>query len=411
MNNVTRVGILGLSRGLSYINACNSVGVKVVAICDTIKARHDAVRPACPEDVVSYDNFDDFIRHDMDAVILCNYFTEHAPYAIKALRAGKHVLSECTSNVTLAEGVELCRVVEETGKLYMLAENYPFTKSNMEMRRIYQGGSLGRALYCEGEYVHPIAPDEYNSLSPSINHWRNWLPSTYYCTHALAPLMYITDTMPLHVNAVSIAAPEVFKGTARSSCDAAGIMLCRMDNGAIFRITGWAVLGGHGNWYRVSAADGVVESIRNNQDQLLLRYNSWSVPEGAEECKTYSPEWDFNGELAEKAGHGGGDFWVVYHFNDAIQNNKQPYFDVYKGVTMSSLGILAWKSVLANGAQMEIPDFKDEKSRKKYENDYFNPFPMPGSQFPSIPVSTIKGFTPSEEDFESAKKYWAGMDL
>jgi transposase-like protein len=28
-----------------------------------------------------------------------------------------------------------------------------------------------------------------------------WCPSTYYCTHALAPLVYITETLPVKVNA------------------------------------------------------------------------------------------------------------------------------------------------------------------------------------------------------------------
>ena len=37
------------------------------------------------------------------------------------------------------------------------------------------------------------------SISPGLNHWRNWLPPTYYCSHALAPLMCITDTMPKSV--------------------------------------------------------------------------------------------------------------------------------------------------------------------------------------------------------------------
>ena len=91
----------------------------------------------------------------MDAVVLANYFHEHAPFAIKALKAGKHVMSECAACSTLAEGVELCRTVEQTGKLYMLAENYPFTAFNLELARLYKQGEIGRVLYAEGEYIHP----------------------------------------------------------------------------------------------------------------------------------------------------------------------------------------------------------------------------------------------------------------
>ena len=99
--------------------------------------------------------------------------------------------------------------VEQSGKVYMLAENYPFTRFNLELRRLYRSGEIGRVTYAEGEYNHPIEPEGINALSPGLNHWRNWLPSTYYCTHALAPLIHITDTMPVAVNGLSIAAPEV----------------------------------------------------------------------------------------------------------------------------------------------------------------------------------------------------------
>ena len=30
------------------------------------------------------------------------------------------------------------------------------------------------------------------------------MPATYYCTHALAPLMYITDTRPVKVNGFAV---------------------------------------------------------------------------------------------------------------------------------------------------------------------------------------------------------------
>ena len=61
----------------------------------------------------------------MDAVVLANYFHQHAPFAIKALKADKHVMSETAACHTLGEGVALARAVEKSGKIYMFAENYP----------------------------------------------------------------------------------------------------------------------------------------------------------------------------------------------------------------------------------------------------------------------------------------------
>lgn len=409
MDRNIKIGVFGLGRGAAFINTASQVGCEVVAICDWVKSKHDAVRQSCSKDVVSYYEFDEFIKHDMDAVVLTNYFNEHAPFAIKALKAGKHVISECICNATLAEGVALCRAVEESGKIYMLAENYPYTRFNLGLSEIYKSGELGRVLYAEGEYNHPIDNKGLNILAPGINHWRNVMPSTYYCTHALAPLMLMTDTMPMTVNAQSIYTPDLFNGTARHSVDACAIMLIRMDNGSLFRTTGWGQLGGHSCWYRLHGTKGAAEVVRGpgyfGTEKLRVWHDDSNAPEGVEHNRVFDPQWPTNGDLAEKAGHGGGDFWVMYYFAEAIRSGKQPYIDVYKGVAMSSVGILGWKSVLNNGSAFEMPDFSKEESRKNYENDNFNPFIQ--DELGGIQKSSIKGYEPTKEDIEAAKKDWA----
>src|SRR5947207_15860778 len=96
--------------------------------------------------------------------------------------------------------------------------------------------------------------DTLNELSPGLDHWRNWTPSTYYCTHALAPLMCITDTMPVSVNGLGIAAPEIMAKMPRYN-DPGSVILCRMNNGSVFRIFGLWVPG-HSNWYRIHGTRG-----------------------------------------------------------------------------------------------------------------------------------------------------------
>ena len=75
----------------------------------------------------------------MDAVVLANYATEHAPYAIKALKMGKHVYSEVLPTQTLKEAVELIEAVEESGKIYAYGENYCYMSGPMEMKKLYNG--------------------------------------------------------------------------------------------------------------------------------------------------------------------------------------------------------------------------------------------------------------------------------
>ncbi len=401
-----RVGVIGVGRGSSFASgATDLVGMKLVALCDTWEEK--LIEAGKRYDVATYTDYDKFLEHDMDAVILANYFHQHAPFAIKALQAGKHVMSECTCNSTLAEGVALCRAVEKSGKTYMLAENYPYTQFHMEMRRLYRTGEIGEVTYAEGEYNHPMAPKDRLAISPGMQHWRSWLPSTYYCTHALAPLMYITDQMPVKINGLSIACREVDEETVRVG-DPGSVILCRMDNGAVFRIFG-LLLPGHSNWSRVHGSKGAMEITRGpgyfGPGQVRVWHDHWQRAEGQPLERTYVPDWPEHGDLAARSGHGGGDFWTNFEFANAIRSGGQPYLNVYRGVAMSSVGILAWKSALQDGAPFDVPDFSSETSRSQYENDNWSPFPEnAGSGQP--PPSILGTPKPSRTAVTKAKKQW-----
>ena len=130
-----RMGIFGLGRGSSFYDNILSNDGEIVAVCDMSEEKLDEAKNILGSGVALYKSFDDFIEHKgMQAVFLCNYFHEHTPYAIKALEKNIHVLSECTSNATMAQGVELVRAAEKSKAFYMLSENYPYMSFNMEIR-------------------------------------------------------------------------------------------------------------------------------------------------------------------------------------------------------------------------------------------------------------------------------------
>jgi len=115
-----KVGVLGGFRGSSMIKYCKQAeNAEVVAICDKFPDVLEKQKAECEGlDIAFYDNFEDFIKHDMDAVVLANYANEHAPFAIRAMNEGKHVFSEVLPVQTMKEAVELIEAVEKTGKIY-----------------------------------------------------------------------------------------------------------------------------------------------------------------------------------------------------------------------------------------------------------------------------------------------------
>jgi len=249
-------------------------------------------------------------------------------------------------------------------------------------------------------------------ISPGLNHWRNWLPSTYYCTHALAPLMYITNTMPVSIYGLSIAVPEITDPLPRPN-DPGSVIFCRMDNGAVFRIFGLG-LPGHSNWYRVHGTRGAMEITRGpgyfGPGQVRVWHDEWDCLAGTPAERTYTPDWPEHAELANRAGHGGGDFWTNFEFASAIRAGRQPYLDVYRGVAMSSVGILAWKSALADGIPLAMPDFRKESSRREVEDDHWSPWPSNAA--PGQPLVSIRGQVKLKpKAIAYAQKHWKKLPL
>ncbi len=371
-----KLGIFGLWRGGSFIHIINSLdNAEVTAICDKDPDRMATMAKECPEGVKCCQNFDELMESGIDGILICNYFHEHAAYAIKAMKRGIHVFSECTAAATMKECVELCEAVEETGCKYMLAENYPFSAALLEAERLQLEGSLGKILYAEGEYNHSGPREMLASLTPGKYHWRAWLPRSYYVTHSLGPLMHITKQMPVQVSAFAVHSDVLEQyDDFRHNYDAFAMMNCMTDGGALFRFTGCAHMGSPSG-YRVVGEYGSAETGRTLGGNLNVTYHSWTTPEGKPSSETYAPAWPANGDLAEKAGHGGGDFWTVYNFVNYILNDEEPFFDVYRGCCMSAVAILGWRSCLENGKVYAIPDFKNKAERDAWRHDDLTPFP------------------------------------
>ena len=366
-----RIGIFGAFRGSDIAHATSLTDKAYVsAVCDANPDRIEAIKKYCSADTQYFTDFEEFIEAPMDAVVLCNYFPDHARYAVRAMKKGIHVASETLPAVTMQECVELCRTAEETGCIYMLLENYAYFPVVMRMKEEYDKGVWGKAVYLEGEYVHPMSPEEYAMFTPSPTHWRALMPSGYYLSHSLAPLMYMTGATPVTVNARSIYTDAVrVEREDEPIKDVASIMLCGMDDNSLARVTGWAKFGGHGNWYRLSCAKACAETVRGNEFRAQVRTNVWDEP-----IRELDTPYPFEGEKARCFWHNGGDYYVTLDFINWGLEKREPYLNVYPAAAMAAVGILGWRSSLHNGAEYTIPDFRCESERKPYENDDLSPF-------------------------------------
>jgi len=404
-----RVGIFGAGRGADLAYDQKAAGAKVVALCDFHEKRRLAAvdrlikdKVVDADDFAVYDDFDKFIEHGLDAVVVANYFNEHTPFVIKCFERGIHVFSECISNGTMAEGVEMIRAFEKSSSIYMLAENYPQMCFNREIKRICDGGTLGKFLYAEGEYNHPVSPKDFSFLKTYMyyrKHWRHFLGVTYYVTHSLAPIMAATGATPKRVVALPIYCPfDENIPNANHQADNAAVMTTLNDDGSVFKFTASSRVGVEGYAYRVCGTKGQIENVRGT-DKVMLRYNDWEIPEGKEEINFYTPSWnDPEEDKIVNSGHGGGDYLVARMFLECIREGKQPElpYDIHSAVNMSSVAILGLRSLLERGVPYDIPDFHLEEDRKKWENDRLTPFWGPNGEEPTLPCCSHPEYKPSE---------------
>ena len=409
-----RIGVLGVGATTRYSargyilarNAGTGPDLVVTAICDCNEAK--AKEAAAALNAAAYSDFDRFLEHDTDAVLLANYFHQHAPFAVRALRAGKHVLSETTACFTMAEGVELVEAVERSGRVYTLLENYAYFAYNMEMRRVYRSGDLGEFRYGEGEYVHPIPSGFWNAISPGRDHWRNWMPMTYYITHSLAPLMYITDAMPVRVNAIVLPRDEEdvehFGKTARRN-DLASVILATMDNGSVVKAL-WGQLRTQGAWTSLRCRRGMMENLRwGDPKTLRIRREAFDRSRGEPLEHTYLPDFPKPYDALGLDGHAGADYVVLREFVQAVRRNAPPFFDVHRAVAMSAVGIQGYRSALAGGAPFEIPDLRKPALRRKYAADDWSPAPEHRRRGQPLP-SVLGDVHPNEDALRQAEADW-----
>ena len=406
-----KVGVMGVYRGSSMIHYCERANnAEVVALCDKWKEGLEAHKESYPDsNITYYNNFDEFIKHDMDAVVLANYANEHAPFAIKALKAGKHVFSEVLPCQTMKEAVELIEAVEESGLIYAYGENYCYMPAPLEMKKLYEEGKIGELEFAECEYLHNC-----ESIWPSIaygdpNHWRNNMYSTFYCTHSLGPIIHVTGLRPVSV--IGFETPLNERANRMGHKGAGfGIEMVTLENGGIVRSA-------HGGtykdsiWYWINGSKGVMESARemvktdSGVHKLYLKYDEYSGGYNTEKYEAYEPVGT-HPEESQGFGHGGSDFYSMYHFIEKIKGTENAdIIDVYEAMDMYLPGMFAFRSILKGSVPVEIPNLRNKEEREKWRNDVACVYPeIAGDQL----LPHRKGGTPEIDPkvYEYQKMKW-----
>ena len=362
-----KIGIAGV-RGLSTVMGLNALpDVEITALCDldedVLEKKGDKLNIAKEH---RYRIFDDMLESDIDAVIIATPMQCHVPQAIAALEAGKHVMSEVTAGVTMDELFWLCETVEKYGKTYMMAENYLYTPQVQLVRELVRRGMFGECYYAEGSYLHnlnglfvyPSGKTSWRSF------WQCGKRGAFYPTHSLGPVMqwFPGD----RITEISTFSPGIYNDYGLRQ-DSGTTTMCRMESGKLaqIRVDCMSPRPHNMTHYFLQGTKGAYQSAQGFGDKDKISFVGEGNPDSHMKWQALT---DYNEYLPERyrtatdeqkaAGHGGGDFFLVADFINAIRTGESPIVDVYTACEWTAVGLLSELSVVNNGRTIEVPNFR-----------------------------------------------------
>ncbi len=358
-NKVIKLGVVGLKRGASVVGGIiGDKNVVVRAIADKNPERLEKCKKDFTEkgakDFLCFDNYEDLLKSDIDAVFIASDKPLHTKHSIMALEAGKHVLSEIPVIETIEEVQMLKAAVNAHPELkYMAAENCFYWAFIEAWKKMREDGKFGDVLYAEAEYLHSTEPKIIQGYDVTLvsNHWRTYLDAITYLTHTLGPLLYIMDDECV---SVSCMVPTAAKYKPYKKGDENGIALFRTKKGAVIRI--FIAFGAYVGFDHNYAIYGTRGSILTDKTKPLREAHSFAKM--AEIPDTFDNYFEIpvkasRGKATE--GHGGADTLMIRDFIKCIVEDTKPPIDVDMGIRISLPGIIARDSSKRGGELLEIP--------------------------------------------------------
>jgi predicted dehydrogenase len=151
-----RIGVIGAGYwGPNLIrNFAACADTELVAVCDKDRARLDKVLAGYPG-VDAVDSFDALLkRDDVDAVAIATPVATHAPLALAALRAGKHVLIEKPMAACVRDAEAMVAAAIEAGRVLMVDHTFIYSGPVQKVKEIVDSGDLGEIYYVDSVRIN-----------------------------------------------------------------------------------------------------------------------------------------------------------------------------------------------------------------------------------------------------------------
>ncbi|GGT94369.1 MULTISPECIES: Gfo/Idh/MocA family protein [Streptomyces] len=384
--STVRVGIIGLgNRGGSMIDLFLALpGVRVVAVCDPVKAKAEraaakVVAAGQPSPAVYTHGEDDYenlcARTDLDFVYVATPWELHFEMARAAMLNGKHVGVECPIAMRLDELWQLVDLSEQTRRHCMQLENCCYGRNEMRVLRMAHAGKFGELLHGAGAYNHDLrelmfSPTYYEG--PWRRLWHTRLRGDLYPNHGFGPVANYMDVNrgDRVVSISSFGTPalglaqyrdekvppgdpswkETYIGSDRT------ISLVQTAKGRVIRLE-HDVSTPH-PYSRINSLGGTRGVFEDYPARIYVEPDHKGHQWG--DFTAYAAEFDhwlWKEHANPPGGHGGMDYIMIFRLMQCMRLGLVPDFDVYDAATWTAPVPLSHASIKAKGAPQQIPDF------------------------------------------------------
>jgi hypothetical protein len=385
--DVVRIGIVGVGgRGSSLVGEWLGVeGARITALCDIVpeKVQRASQRitakgfPAPAAFTAGERDFERLVaRDDIDLVYTATPWDWHVPVCLAAMKAGKHVATECPAAMSVDDCWELVRVSEATRRHCLQLENCNYGFNEMLVNTMVKAGVFGDVLYAEAAYIHDLRSLLFADEGEGL--WRRAPHTTrdgnFYPTHGLGPVSWYLD---IHKGdrfdyLVSMSTPEHGLSlwreahVPRTSPKWAEKYIAGDINSSLIRtVRGKTILLQH--TVTSPTPYSRLNSIRATKG-VFLDYPPRVYLDGQQGGERFvdidgfkadytHPLWKQLGAVASGAGHGGMDYVMAWRLVQCMREGLPPDYDVYDAAAWSAPWALSETSLRQGSAPVRFPDF------------------------------------------------------
>src|SRR5436190_21423348 len=372
-----RVGIVGLGFGAEFIPIYQRhPNAEMYAICRRDRKELDACGDRFGV-AARYTSYDDLLADpNVDAVHIHSPIADHAPQAIAALKAGKHVASTVPAATTIDECRQIVEWQRKSGKVYMMMETVVYSREYLFVKSLYDAGELGRIQFMRGSHQQ--------DMEGWPGYWEGF-PPMHYATHCVSPCLALVGKHAEHVvchgsgrieehlipKYGSPFAIETATFKLRDSDVVAEVTRSLFDTARQYRES-FDAYGSKKSfeWQQVEGEEPVIHTKSTPEhpipepeipQRVAVPDYADRLPEPIRRFTTkgvYSlGEGEQHLSFTQGGGHGGSHPHLVHAFLSAVREERPALPDAETSANWTMVGICAHESAMKGGEKVPIPRF------------------------------------------------------